>query len=284
MKKFIMITAICMLFSTNALAGGMHWDPFDGSWAPKGTYAAMVYFQQNYADTIKKDGDTLTKDADFESNITIARFHTWQEIAGRPFQMSILVPFGNVKSPAGNASGIGDLGIVPSLQITKWEGGYLNFGFSVYAPTGRYNYGKQNIGNNRWVFRPNVIFSQSVKRFRVDWISAVEYYTDNDNYKYMGNKESLEKDMEYFTDVHFSYILVPESNTFISLGFGGTWGGKQEVNGNEVSSNRADYSTKATLGTSLTPTFQILASITYDIAVENGPEGYGTQIRLAKLF
>ena len=282
--KRIVIAAFLVFFSTSAFAGAIHWDPMDGNWAPKGTHAAIIYFQHNAADTIKKDGDTLVKGVDYEANIMIARWNTWQQLGKFPLQVSLILPFADVSAPSGTGTGIGDLGLVSQARFAKWNNGYFNAGLSVYFPTGRYdNERAVNVGSNRWAFRPSMIVANTWGgKFRIDWITAAEIYTKNNDFT--AASLTLKKKPEIFTDLHFSYILQPESGTFVSATLGGTWMGKEEANGNEVNSNKSDFSTKFTFATNLNPTFQMMLSLTYDLQIENGPKGYGMQMRLAKMF
>lgn len=138
------------------------------------------------------------------------------------------------------------------------------------------------MGSNRWLFRPTFNVGQNFGNFHLDFIASGEFYTDND--KYGGDKDTLEKDPDFYIELHGSYILLPDSGTFVSLSGLGKWGGKEEVDGRDNYGKFNDYALKFGFGTNITDTVNLFLSLKTDLKTENGPKGHTAAIRFAKFF
>lgn len=290
MKKLLI--AFILVFSAGSVfaASTVRLDPYDGSWAPGGTWAWMQYFNHAGANTIKDDGDVVSRNADFTVNVAVTRIATWQDIAGQPVHISFIIPYGEASMDgdatgqrAFKSSGLGDMELVLCTRILHWESGYVNLGLTTGFPTGEYHYDSQmNMGANRYFFRPEVHVAQNIGKFTVNFFTEYTFYTDND--KHGMNQDTLEKDGEYHAEVHFTYMIMPETKSYAGIGFGGTWGGKEEVGSATVATKRSDYGVKFTLGTDITERVGFMLNYLHEIENENGPEGFQLSGRIMVIF
>ncbi len=293
MKK-LLFGIIVLLFSASSFAAtpAIHYDPLDGGWFPADTFSVMLYGVHGSGNTWFTEGDinNTGRNVTFEKNIGVVRVATWQEL-GTMWHFSVVVPTGDVQMsgapitpPTGaSASGMADWEIVVSPRLAEWGSGYLNFGLSTFVPLGTYEHNSiLNMGDNRWSFRPTLALGQNVGKFHFDFWLGYDYYMDNDNFG--PTKLTLKKDGDYFTELHATYIILPESMTYGSLSFGYIGGGKEEVEGIEIVSDLGDYAVKATFGMNVTESLSFMINYAYDLHVENGPKSYTAAVRLMKVF
>lgn len=282
MKKFLVL--IFIVFNTTAaLAADFVNDPFDGGWMPTGTTAFIFYGTQANASKLYQDGDLTARGIDYESQIGIARIAGWRELGSLTYQFSALVPFGKVSMDgAGSVSAIGDPQINLAAQAAKWDTGHITLDLGVVFPLGEYNHNQTlNIGSNRWLFRPTFNVGQNFGKFHLDLMLSGEFYTENT--RHGEDKSTLTKNPDYYTELHVSYMLLPESSTFLSVSGLGKWGGEEKVKG--VKSNKYnDYAVKFGFGTNITETVNLFLSFKADLKTENGPKGHAATVRLAKFF
>lgn len=290
MKKLIYL--ICFVFITGGAfaSSAINFDPFDGGPFPDSTRVIMLYGLHGGANTIKRDGDTVSRNSTFQQNIGLFRVAIWEDMFSIPWHFSLIMPYGDVSldgEATGNqgvsASGLGDMQLIISPTILRWDGGYFNVGLRVDMPTGDYHHNAaMNMGTNRWGFMPNIVIAQNVGRFHFDLWGGCEFYTDNDNYG--PAKDKLDKVADYFTELHSTYIISPETMTYASLSLGGLWGGKEKLDSIKVKGNANDYAAKLSIGTNITESANILVSFKKHLQVENGPQGYEGAIRIMRFF
>ena len=103
----------------------------------------------------------------------------------------------------------------------------LGVGLEVRLPTGHYLEDKLvNLGENRFVFRPQVGFIQTFGKWTTDFNVEVALYTENDEF-FDGN--TLEQRPMYRTTIHLLRTFNP--GQWVGVGFGYEFGGEYAFNG-----------------------------------------------------
>lgn len=275
-KRLFFVTVLTLCFSVYAFAASpVRYEPYDIMFAPSGTNFAFAYFMWGASSDMYVKNKKQPAGADMESNIGLFRLGTFREIAGLPIEFMLVLPYGNIKvdTPAGGSrsSGLGDAEWNLIVQPWNWGSGFINLAFVVTSPTGEYQYDSAvNLGANRWAFRPMFMGQQSFfnNRFAVSFISGCDFFTDND--KFGDNKDDLEKDPEYWAEIHMTYVVQPESNTYFGLSLGGLWGGKEELKNTTVTNKGENYAVKASFGRNITPSTLVTFNYLQDLKVEDG--------------
>ncbi|MFT3922164.1 MAG: transporter [Myxococcales bacterium] len=135
---------------------------------------------------------------------------------------------------ASHSSGIGDLLYIPAVGYTfrHSKESYTYTAFSLYmnAPTGSYKASKLvNIGENRWVFRPQGMVGHRYKIVSLEGVTGVACYTDNPDYVVpMLGKQRLEQKPSYGADFHLAVDL--SERMFVAVSYYVTSYGRRFVN------------------------------------------------------
>jgi hypothetical protein len=147
-----------------------------------------------------------------------------------------------------------------------------------------------NMGDNRYNGKTGFTLGQNFGALHIDYWLIYELYTDNtDARDQTGQKATLAKEGDLFSELHLAYTLNQESRTYASLSFGGIWGGREQYkySGGVKSSkfnNLNDYAVQIGLGTGLTRDVILSAHYLYDLKKENGFKGYQVQAKIMFLF
>ncbi len=279
MKRITLLILSIFVLGSTSFAATVRYEPYDGGWAPAGSWAILQYFTHSSGNTFKSDGDTVSRNGNFKANVNITRLATWQDF-GLPVHFSLLLPYGDISiEGVGGSSGIGDLTAIACAKVLDWRSGYLNLDLNMSAPTGAYDHNaNMNLGGNYWLFRAQLAMGQDIGRFHIDLWAGLDSVTDNDNYG--PAKSTLKKDIVYFTEIHAAYVIIPENKTFAAVSLGGSWGGKEKVSGTEVTGNKSDYGVKSTLGLNLTEKTALMINYLQDLHVENGPKTNQVMLRM----
>lgn len=98
---------------------------------------------------------------------------------------------------------------------------------AVSIPTGHYNSDRLiNLGDNRWVLRPQLGVTHSRGKWTGELTSSVFIYADNDHF---WRETQLETDPLFAVQAHLIYNFRPGLWTSVSTAYG--WGGEATVNG-----------------------------------------------------
>ncbi|MDH3977250.1 MAG: transporter [Gammaproteobacteria bacterium] len=99
----------------------------------------------------------------------------------------------------------------------------------VVAPWGDYQKDKLiNLGNNRWVIRPQLGVVHNWDHWAVEFTGSVWFYTDNDDFR----GSTREQDVLYSGQTHVIYTFKPGLWASLSAAYGG--GGESKIDGVRV--------------------------------------------------
>ena len=105
----------------------------------------------------------------------------------------------------------------------------VGLGLAVRLPTGEYMDERLiNLGQNRFMFRPQIGISHAWGKWTVEATGEVAFYTDNDEFF---NSNKLEQDPVYVIHGHLFHTFRPGLWTGAGIGF--DYGGESTVNGVE---------------------------------------------------
>lgn len=259
---------------------------------PAGTTLALWYQQHNKADTYDLDVRGNTRGSELKSNISIARFIHYIDIAGMRIDPQILLPFGHVydakvgSDRLGSASGMAD----PIVGGTLWLindpkagnlGRYLGVSTLITIPVGKYDSNDRlNMGNNRWQGDFQVGWVESIYgNHGLELLGDFIYYGDNDDY--LGSR--LEKHPSYQLQFHYRYDFAPGQR--LALLYNSSYGGKEYLAGSYIGAKTEFQQVGAEYQHMLTNQLQLLGQVTRDLDVDGGFErDYSVLMRATYIF
>ena len=132
-------------------------DAGDYDYAPSGTNLAMLYYQHASRDEQYVGSSKVSNQVELKSDIGIARYVHYMDVAGIHIAPQILIPFGRLDagkdiSILGKANGIGDIILANTFFLYHDANSKSTFGITpyLYLPTGQYSKNNAlNIGENR---------------------------------------------------------------------------------------------------------------------------------------
>lgn len=283
------------------------YQPFDWVPLPPGTNVVMGYYEYGKHDAYNNTiTGTATENTKLDSNIGIARYLHYAGadhlIFGHQWDFNALVPFGSLSNgeingyQLGNASGAGD----PIVTAGFWfinqpeNGRWLSAADYVTIPIGSYNrYQALNLGGNRWQNDLQVDFTQMfLKKWTIDLSADWIYYGDNTEAGATGSQR-LSQAASYGAFAWLSYdlsdpmrrIMPSSSHSYISIGYAGTFGGAQKLDGINTGAKTEEQQIRLTYMMFFTPTWQGLLSVNHDVHVAGQfDQEFGLVLRIAKLF
>lgn len=284
--KRVLTAVLFSAFTIQAQAVDL--DAGDYDVAPAGTNLALLYLQYATRDALYVGDDKQAGDPKLDSNIGIARYVHYTDLAGYRIAPQILIPFGQIKakddiSALGSTSGIGDIILAaPLWLINKPETKtYLGVTPYIYFPTGKYDKNNAlNIGENRYKLDLQAAYSTRLTS-KIAWDAAADviFYGNNND---LATGGTLKQDVGFQLQTNTRYFLNDQWD--LRAGVSYTDAGDTKVNG--VKSDSVKQS-KFWLGTaySPTPTTNIILAYGRDIAVENTfKENNRINVRLLKVF
>ncbi|MDR2400977.1 MAG: transporter [Deferribacteraceae bacterium] len=278
MKRFFVFLAI-FAFSAYVYAADqpISFGPYDSGWYPDNTYGV-------YMTGVRKASPAV------DMNMGLFILSTVQTVFEVPVHAHIMLAAADLRvEGVGKTSGTRDMQFALMPRLFHWEGGHVNIRVAVEAPTGSYDKNSYlNIGSNRWGFSPSLALAQDAGRFHFELWGGYDFYTNNKDFLYYATETDLEKDGNFYAEIHATFKIEDEGESTVTLSLGGIWGGEEnaEISGatHRIRDKMADYACKATLKTNITNTFFISVMYTYDLHTENGEKGYSIATKLAKIF
>lgn len=268
--------------------------PFDWVPLPKGFQVVMVYYvygrRSQFNNTITGNA---TGGTHLDSNIGIVRYVYYMN----GWDVNVVVPFGGLTdgkisgTSLGSASGGGD----PIVSVGGWmirnseKKRFLSIAEYVTLPIGTYDkHQALNIGSNRWQsdLQPNLT-QGFLRKFTIDLSGDWVYYGDN-NQAGAGN-QTLSQSSSYGAYGWFSYettsLRRSKLPSFVSIGYLGDFSGGQKLDGVSTGAKTGEQQIRGSYTHFITPTWQIVASASHDIAVSGQfKQDFGLTLRLGKVF
>ncbi|MEO5333432.1 MAG: transporter [Magnetococcus sp. YQC-5] len=289
MRIIYAILSILFVFLQSA-TGLADNDPLDYTQYPAGTNAFVLYYEHAWGHDMYANGRRTATDYAYKLNVIAAKLATYRELGGRLYIFEVGVPFVAADLEQAStglnlgASSVGDpLFLAAFWPYTNKEAG-VQWGVSgwVTLPLGEYDRNKpMNIGNNRWVFKPetNLTFTP-VPGLALEATAAVEMFTDNDSFT--AANRTLSRDPLLTLEGHISKQVTSELNLSLDYFFHG--GGETFVD--EVGRNdaREDHALQTTVAFPLGQDYFLRLLYRNDFDVENGPQSQTVGLRLSKPF
>jgi len=287
-KFNLKITTAILLAAFASQAKAVDLDAGDYDVAPAGTNLALLYLQSASRDALYAGSDKLSGDPKLDSNVGIARFVHYTDIAGLRVAPQILVPFGELKakgdiSALGSASGLGDIILAAPVWLLNNPEHKTYFGLTpyLYLPTGNYDkHDALNFGENRYKLDLQAAYSQRLTdKWAWDAAADIIFYGQNNDAVGGG---TLKQNTGYQLQTNTRYFINDRLDLRAGLSY--TDAGDTKQNGIKTQSYQQ---TKFWVGTAYSPTASTNVILTYgrDLAVENGfKENNRINVRLLKVF
>jgi hypothetical protein len=280
----------------------MDYQPFDWIPAPPGKNVAMGYYEfgshNEFNNTIT---GTVKKGTNLDSHIGIARYLHYSEIFEHPYVLDFILPFGALTGAKiagkhlGDASGVAD----PIASVGYWfinqpeQKRYLSAVTFLTLPIGTYDSHRVlNLGGNRWQNDLQADFTQGfLDKYTID--IAADWIWYGDNTKAGTGHQTLSQSATYTAYLWLSRDITPEMqrifpsalNASISVGYAGSFGGAQKLDGVSNGAKTDEHQIRFTYMQFLTPTWQGLLSFNHDIAARGQfKQDFGMLARIAKIF
>lgn len=248
----------------------------------------MLYYQHASRDSLYTGSNKVSDQVELTSDIGIARYVHYMDVAGLHIAPQILIPFGRLDagkdiSALGSNSGLGDIILANTFFVYHDQETKSTFGITpyLYLPTGKYSKNDDlNIGENRVKFTLQGAYTTKLTD-RINWDVAGDFtlYGKNDDIAGGGD---LKQDLGFQLQTSARYRLNQIADLRAGLSYNDAGDTKQ--NGMTTDSNKQ---TKLWVGTGVspTPTTQIILNYGRDLKVENGfKEENRINLRLMRVF
>ena len=218
------------------------------------------------AGIVHTDGDIAfdpvleLEDASVDVETTIVSFLHAFDLSGQSARFDVRLPYQNARwegllagEPASEERhGLADPRIrfsvnflgAPALKGKEFQGyrashpvnTVVGAALAVTLPLGEYKQDKLlNLGENRFIFRPQLGFVHTRGRWSYELTGSVFLYTDNDDF--FGNNKREQAPM-YALQTHLVYTS--PQHWWISIGAAHDWGGESSINGDKKDDERRD--------------------------------------------
>jgi len=271
-----------------------------GDWVPltRNTGVLMSYYEFG---TLNEYNNMITGPAKnrthLDSHIGVARYLYYNEALHHPYVLDFILPFGALThgeisgQNLGDASGLGD----PIVSAGLWfvnqpkHGRYFSAADFLTLPLGTYDNQKTlNLGGNRWQNDVQLDFTQGfLNKFTIDVSGDWIYYWNNTDFG--AAHQTLRQDSTFSAYVWLSYdissVLCTQLPANISIGYAGTFGGIQKLEGINTGQKTGEEQIRLTYSQFVAPTWQILISVSHDVSVSGQfKQDFGLLLRVTKLF
>ena len=259
---------------------------------PSGTNLGVFYYQHSEMDGYYQKGDKTH--ADSRSDIGIARFIHYTDIAGLRATPQVVIPFGSVRNTQigdahlNNASGFADPIIASAFWLINQpeqgaSGRYLAVTPFIYLPLGQYDkHDAVNLGENRFKYDVQLAWVQPLYgKLGFEFYQDAIWYGDNDEAG-SGN-QTLAQDTSYQTQVNLRYDLNAKQR--IALGYAANYGGEQSLDGIKLNQNMEKQQARVEFQQMINSKTQLSAQLVSDTQVESGfKKDLGLNFRLFYIF
>lgn len=257
-----------------------------------GTNLGVFYYQHSEMDGYYQKGDKTH--ADSRSDIGIARFIHYTDIAGLRATPQVVIPFGSVRNTQigdahlNNASGFADPIIASAFWLINQpeqgaSGRYLAVTPFIYLPLGQYDkHDAVNLGENRFKYDVQLAWVQPLYgKWGFEFYQDAIWYGDNDDAG-SGN-QTLSQDTSYQTQVNLRYDLNAKQR--FALGYAANYGGEQFLDGVRLNQNMEKQQARFEFQHMMNAKTQVSAQLVSDTQVESGfKKELGLNFRLFYIF
>jgi hypothetical protein len=257
---------------------------------PSGTNLIALYYFFNQYGPLNTKGVTIGGDTHVQSHLGVLRYIYYGDIKDRSYAVQLVVPAGGTRGEiAGQKlasdAGLGDLLLGAGISLLPYPRLDLNVAVVSYTsvPTGNYSPNRVlNLGANRWSEDLQIGYTQAVGE-QLWFDAAADAVLYGANGQAGAFLQTLTKQPTYQLQSWLSYVLPPSS--LVSVGHSAFFGGAERISGSENGVKSKSQQIRATYTQFLSPSVQLLGSITHDISVVGGfKQKLGLTLRLAHFF
>ncbi|MHA3102632.1 transporter [Acinetobacter sp. ANC 3791] len=286
--KFLTNSAVAIaVYLSLSHAYAVDLDAGDYDYAPTGTNLAILYYQHATRDALYSGSDKVPGDYSLTSDVGIARYVHYTDIAGIHVAPQILIPFGRLDagkdiSDLGSSSGLGDIILANTFFFYNNASTHSTFGITPYLflPTGQYSSDKAlNLGENRYKLNIQAAYTTRLTP-KLAWDVSADMTIYGKNTDAIGGDKK--QDIGYQVQTNARYFL----NDKVDLRAGLSYSDAGDTKQAGVTTNGTQQ-TKFWLGTGInpTPTTQVIVAYGRDLKVENGfKEDNRINLRFLKAF
>jgi hypothetical protein len=277
-KSAISASAAAVVLGQSWLLGtawALDIEPRDYVPLPSGTnLIALYYFFDQYG-PLNTKGVTIGGDTHVQSHLGVFRYIHYGDLEDRSYAVQLVVPAGATHGEiAGQElvsdAGLGDLLLGAGISLLPHPRLDMNVAVVSYTslPTGNYSPNRVlNLGTNRWSEDLQFGYTQAVGE-RLWFDAAADAVLYGANGQAGPFFQTLTKQSTYQLQSWLSYVLPPSS--LISIGYSALFGGTEKIGGVESGTKTESQQLRATYTQFLSPSVQLLGSITHDISVVGG--------------
>ena len=271
--NFFTLTSVALaagLIGSTLPAHAIDVDPGDWITAPAGTNMGLVYLQRANRTQAFAEGALLSKSAQLQSSVEVARYVYWTSMAGLPAALELVLPAAQLKtggalSTMGNANGIGDLALIAPIWLLDNKSNRQAFAVVpyVYLPTGSYQKNSPlNVGENRMKYDLQFGYTHGIgEKFNIELTGDGMIYQKNYD-------AALSQAPLYQAQGYISYNWTPV--TKFAVGTSYYYGGQTSINGVGQKDQIKTTNVKVTASTFITPSDQVLFTLGRDLSVYSG--------------
>lgn len=292
LRKMIGLAAIGLLAMARP-AAAIDVMPGDYTVLPPGTNAFLLYGQYATSSKLKVDGVGSIPGSSLSSVAGIARVLHYNQIAGIPIGLQAFIPFGAITQsrvggfPVQRADGFGDLTVgftVWPLSSNDPRGTTIGITSYLTLPTGNFRgtpgtTGVASLGSGAVTFTPQIGLIQGLGNgFFLDLTADVAIRGDSSE---MGFRYTRQASVQVQGYLRYQFSAA----TNVAIGYSGTFGGKDFVNGIYAGTKTRTDQLRVTASTFLSPTIQVQGMVGFDVNTEGGfQQGFVGTLRLMTLF
>jgi hypothetical protein len=233
LRRLLTVGSILGLLCSTLPASAFDVEPANYIPFPAGTDLVFGYYQYFSSDRFIADNGNRVPDSEITANLGIVRDNYYDEIAGMPYCVHFILPFGSIDSarvggePLNTKNGVGDL----ITGVTLWpihnsdpEFG-TDLGVSAFAvlPTGEFNPTGPSLGSGAVSVDPEVGIVQHLSHgFMLSSILDARFQSNHTD-----AGERFETRASYQAQLYFGYAVTPNMNVW--AGYSGEYGGSSFI-------------------------------------------------------
>ena len=254
--------------------------------APAGVDLGILYYVHKQSDTFVADGHKV--DADFSTDLVVARYVHFMEVGGMIIDPQIILPMGTLNMDIPGAvndrrTGMGDAILLSSFWFVNDPASKTYIAFTPYitAPTGKYDSTQPgtSLGSNRWSYTAEFGMAKGFgDNTYIDLIASMDFYGRNDDY--FGKQQK--KDDLLTLQAIYSYNLTP--TLWASAKYSYVNGGETEVDGARQDDRTTGQTLVFGLAKQLDAKNNVQVEYIHDVKVDNAFENRGARVRFVHAF
>jgi Putative MetA-pathway of phenol degradation len=263
---------------------------------PSGTNLLLGYYVYGHkTDYTVRHGPTFSENTGLESNIGVARYVHYFEVAGHPAAVQILQFFGSLSGGQVNGKSTGSAFGTQNTVLSAlfWPYAdfkrkfYINLTGWIFPPDGSYDrHSSLNVGDGRLRGDIQLGIDKAVgTHFSITAAFDAMLYGDNDNaFAGAASKPArLSQDNTYRGQIFLNWNFNRSLQT--AIGWEGFFGGVQRLNGKLTGGATNEQRIRATVSKFLTPAVQVLLEANHDLTVSGGyKQDFGLTARVLYAF